>query len=168
MSSTRTTCRRVSLVRLAPALIAVTLFGGVPHLALGAAKAPNAFDPLGFPGDTVVVTDDVKPAGQRSAETRLRPLSGSADTAVAAVILQVQFLATTNLAEAKDVKARAETALRDSVRLEFETPYYKLRTGRFIDYDEAEALAVRLRRMGYEAAWVVRVKEPEIENSRVE
>ncbi|HUU44920.1 MAG TPA: SPOR domain-containing protein [Acidobacteriota bacterium] len=168
MNGTKITCDRVRPGRLLPVLIASALLGGTYLPALGAPKDSDAFDPLGFPGDSVVVTDDVKAAGHRPSDARLRRPSGLVDTAATEIVLQVQFLATTNLTEARDVKERAETALKDSVRLEFETPYYKLCTGRFVDYDEAEALAVRLRRMGYESAWVVRVKKPALENSRVE
>ena len=168
MSGTLIICDRWSRGRLLPALIVCALFAGASLPALGAPKESDTFDPLGFPGDTVVVTDDVKAAGQHPADARFRQPLGLVDTAVTEIVLQVQFLATTNLTEAKDVKERAETALKDSVRLAFETPYYKLHTGRFVDFDEAEALAVRLRRMGYESAWVVRVKKPAREDSRGE
>jgi len=110
----------------------------------------HAFDPLGFPGDDAVITEEVV-APLRGAAGRHSPQQASRD-----LVLQVQFFATTNRTEARDIKQRAETSLKDSVRLVFETPYYKLHAGRFTDYERAEGLAVRLRAMGYESAWVVR------------
>lgn len=168
MNASRIICKWLTWQGLFPLWTAAVMMIGATSSAFGTPKESDAFDPLGFPGDTIVVTDDVKPAGQRAADARSRDQTGTADSARIEIMLQVQFLATTNLTEAKDVKARAEAALKDSVRLEFETPYYKLRTGRFVEYDEAEALAVRLRRMGYESAWVVRVRKPALDDSRVE
>ncbi len=114
----------------------------------------HAFDPLGFPGDDAVITEEIVAPqhgapGGRSLQHASRGDSGS-------FVLQVQFFATTDRAAARDIRRRAETSLKDSVSLVFETPYYKLRTGWFTDYDRAEGLAVRLRAMGYESAWVVR------------
>lgn len=125
-----------------------------PEAAAKRIGEKHAFDPLGFPGDDAVITEEIVAsmhgtAGHHSPQHASRGRSGG-------LVLQVQFFATTNRTEARDIKQRAETSLKDSVRLVFETPYYKLQTGRFTDYDRAEGLAVRLRAMGYESAWVVR------------
>lgn len=139
---------------------AVLLAGWLVLMAASPEAAPkrigekHAFDPLGFPGDDAVITEEIlapqhgAPGGQ-AFQHASRGDSGG-------FVLQVQFFATTDRAAARDIRRRAETSLKDSVYMVFETPYYKLRTGRFTDYDRAEGLAVQLRAMGYESAWVVR------------
>jgi hypothetical protein len=117
-------------------------------------------DPLGFPGDDAVITENVTAhmpdTGAVTAHEYQQPAPSTASTA-SSLSLQVQFYASPDIAKARDVKSRAEANLPDSITLIYETPYYKLRTGDFRDYDQAEHLAVRLRAMGYETAWVVRV-----------
>lgn len=117
--------------------------------------ASESFDPLGFPGDDSVITAAVKMAAQDS-NPSLQPQPDSATTHVHSDAgFQVQFFATTDLAEAQDVQRRAQEELADSIRVEFETPYYKVRAGRIATRDAAETLLVRLRAMGYESAWVL-------------
>jgi hypothetical protein len=130
-------------------IVAGVLLGSWSVGVMAAPKEKDAFDPLGFPGDSTVVTEDLRVPGQA-------PVRTASNDSLAGIVLQVQFLATTNLTEARDVRARAQESLGDTIYLEFETPYYKLRTGHFRDYDTAEGLAVRLRAMGYQSAWVVR------------
>jgi len=142
--------------------LAVVVLVGVSVLAAGAVagrrdrRSANEFDPLGFPGDDSVVTAHV---GARTADTlhlvRAETLAVSSDSLPVAV-WRVQFYATTDLAEAEDLRERAAAVLADTVTVEFETPYYKVRAGRFADRDEAESLVVKLRAMGYESAWIVR------------
>lgn len=138
------------MARCAPLLALVLLLMAASPEAAAKRSEKHAFDPLGFPGDDAVITEEVV-APLHGTVGRHSPQQASRD-----LVLQVQFFATTNRTEARDIKQRAETSLKDSVRLVFETPYYKLHTGRFTDYERAEGLAVRLRAMGYESAWVVR------------
>jgi hypothetical protein len=142
--------------------LTVVVLVGVSILAAAAVAGPrdrrsaNEFDPLGFPGDDSVVTVGV---GARPVDTlstmRAETLAVSSDSLPVAV-WRVQFYATSDLAEAEDLRERAAAALADTVTVEFETPYYKVSAGRFTDRDAAEALVVKLRAMGYESAWIVR------------
>jgi len=143
--------------RQLPSLFAVLLLSAMMG-AVAHAREGDTFDPLGFPGDGRVVTEDVKHYTKQTdklsqTKTSATPLADSAN-----ILLRVQFYATADPAQARDVKTRAEAAFSDSVYMTFETPYYKLRTGSFNQYDRAEARALRLQRMGYESAWVVRVR----------
>ena len=123
-------------------------------------RSKDAFDPLGFPSDDSVVTAHVgEPVRDTARSPRTEPSHPTA-TAVPAAAFQVQFFATTDQAEAEDMRQRAEAALPDSVSLEFETPYYKLRAGRFSTRDAAESLLVKFRAMGYESAWILPLRPP--------
>ena len=126
-------------------------------------RKTDDFDPLGFPGDDAVITESVQAADRpRDIDTSAieAPVQTASAVADSTIVLRVQFFASTDPSRARDVKKRAEALFADSVSLTFETPYYKLRTGVFDDYDRAEAFAFRLRAMGYESAWVVRTDLP--------
>ncbi|MBI3873027.1 MAG: SPOR domain-containing protein [candidate division Zixibacteria bacterium] len=129
--------------------------------------ASESFDPLGFPGDDSVITAAVK-AAPRDSMPALQTNSGSAMAPRrSGAGFQVQFFATTDLAEAQHVQRRAQKELADSIRMEFETPYYKVRAGRFATRDKAETLLVRLRAMGYESAWVLPFRPPAPSNPAI-
>ena len=119
-------------------------------------RSPDQFDPLGFPGDDSVVTAGARPA---IPELLVTPAPANDSTPAEPRVhefWQVQFFATPDWTEADDLRQRAQEALQDTVSVDFETPYYKLRVGQFSERDEADKLVVKLRAMGYESAWVVR------------
>lgn len=126
--------------------------------ALGGGRGSASFDALGFPGDDTVITADVPVRAVDDEDEDLHVVDnwGGASTDQAQPVLRVQFYATTNIAEAEDMKRRASESLGRPVSIDFETPYYKLKVGPFTDEDEAERLVVKLRAMGYESAWIVR------------
>jgi hypothetical protein len=124
----------------------------------GGGRDGSTFDALGFAGDDTVLTAGVPPRTVDDDEDG----PGAIDTLgvipadQASPVLRVQFYATTSLTEAEEMKRRAVESLSESVSIDFETPYYKLKIGPLKDEDTAERLVVRLRAMGYESAWIVR------------
>ncbi|MBD3298214.1 MAG: hypothetical protein GF341_06135 [candidate division Zixibacteria bacterium] len=124
----------------------------------GSSGRSSEFDPFGFPGEDTVVTAGVvgERPEPRSTPTETTPrVIPQVDTETETII-RVQFYTTTNHREAEDVLGRASGALDVPVAMEFDTPYYKLMAGPLPTREAADKLALRLRAMGYEAAWVVR------------
>lgn len=124
----------------------------------GSSGRSSDFDPFGFPGEDTVVTADVvgeRPA-PRTTPTEAMPRVIPQTEIETKTIIRVQFFTTTNHREAEDVLGRASGALDVPVAMEFDTPYYKLLAGPLPTQEAADKLALRLRAMGYEAAWVVR------------
>lgn len=124
----------------------------------GSSGRSGEFDPFGFPGEDSVVTAGVaqEPREPRQSRQPERPRVMPQTTAAPKTVLRVQFFTTTNHSEAEDVFSRASGALDVPVAMEFDTPYYKLMAGPLPTREAADKLALRLRAMGYEAAWVVR------------
>lgn len=137
-------------------LIAVT--GLFMAQCAGSGRGSGSFDALGFPGDDTVLTADVpvRPASDDDEDLHVVDNWGATTTDEVKPVLRVQFYATTNLAEAEEMKRRASESLGRPVTIDFETPYYKLKVGPFAEEDEADRLVVKLRAMGYESAWIVR------------
>lgn len=83
-----------------------------------------------------------------------------ADTSSVGRVYRIQLHTTQNRAEAVAMRDEAKIDFGEEVRLDFETPYYKLRIGTFAKPDEADELLRKARRLGYRGAWVVRVRAP--------
>jgi hypothetical protein len=141
-------------------LLCLTVLGGCA--GSGAPGRSGEFDPFGFPGEDSVVTAGVAQAAHRLEQPASDPEPGETPkTAVPmTTVLKVQFFTTTSHREAEEVLARAVGALDHPVAMEFETPYYKLKAGPLPTREAADKLALRLRAMGYESAWVVREQVP--------
>ncbi|GAB4323652.1 MAG: hypothetical protein Kow0074_16070 [Candidatus Zixiibacteriota bacterium] len=124
----------------------------------GSPGRSSEFDPFGFPGEDSVVTAGVvqEPREAHQPRTPERPLVMPRAATESKTVLRVQFFTTTSHSEAEDVLSRASDALEVPVVMEFDTPYYKLMAGPLPTREAADKLALRLRAMGYEAAWVVR------------
>jgi hypothetical protein len=78
-----------------------------------------------------------------------------------AMIYRVQIFTTKQRDAAITVRDEAQAAFGEEVRVDFETPYYKVRVGVFRTPLEAEPLLNEARRLGYRGAWAVRVRAPE-------
>ncbi|MEW5702508.1 MAG: SPOR domain-containing protein [Candidatus Zixiibacteriota bacterium] len=156
MNGGRVTSERCLVCVIVSVALAVAAIGDVAVAGRRDRRPGSHFDPLGFPGDDSVITNRIaasKPTAVVPPQTRGLM---AAEDSVPAAIWQVQFFATTDWSEANDLRERAAAGLADTVTMEFETPYYKVRAGHFADRGEAEALMIRLRAMGYESAWIVR------------
>ena len=134
--------------------------------------AEKRFDPLGFVGDDSVITGrsaaaDSLPARKPSPETAMvteTPLLPPApDTLVPAdtlpheVIFRVQVYASKSFDEAQKFAAEIESMFPESVYVEYQMPYYKVRLGEFSDPDEGEQFLQEVKDMGFKKAWLVRV-----------
>jgi cell division protein FtsN len=78
-----------------------------------------------------------------------------------ATLYRIQLFTSKNMAEAVSVRNEAALDFDAVVRVDFETPYYKVRIGSFATPQDAEAMLKRARQLGYRGAWAVRVRAPE-------
>ena len=67
----------------------------------------------------------------------------------------MQFYATLNVLEARQVKQQADTLTEMPVRIVFEEPYYKVFAGPYRGFEEAEAFLRLITRLDYPNAWIV-------------
>jgi hypothetical protein len=77
------------------------------------------------------------------------------------MIYRIQLFTTKELAKATAVRDEAVVDFGEEVRVDFETPYYKVRVGAYATAREAEPLLNEARRLGYRGAWAVRVRAPD-------
>ena len=77
-----------------------------------------------------------------------------------AMLYRIQLFTSKNMAEAVSVRNEAALDFDLEARVDFETPYYKVRLGSFATPQEAEASLKRARQLGYRGAWAVRVRAP--------
>ena len=71
---------------------------------------------------------------------------------------RVQVLATRYFERADSLAVIMKNTVSDSVYVDFEAPNYKVRIGDFIERDSAESLQQELVQMGYNSAWILRVR----------
>mgnify|MGYP000849022657 CR=1 FL=1 len=71
---------------------------------------------------------------------------------------RVQVLATRYFERAESLAVIMKNTVSDSVYVDFEAPNYKVSIGDFIDRDSAESLQQELVQMGYNSAWVLRMR----------
>ena len=102
-----------------------------------------------------LVKDWPKPPAEEQVDT-----TSDTDTSSVGMMYRIQLYTTQNRAEAVAMRDEAKVDFGDEVRLDFETPYYKLRIGTFGKPEEADELLRKARRLGYRGAWVVRVRTP--------
>lgn len=82
-----------------------------------------------------------------------------ADTSVVEVIgYQVQILQTEDAGLARAVVQDAAVALETAAEIIFDSPFFKVRAGNFVNRFEAEQLQELAASKGYASAWVVRTK----------
>lgn len=93
------------------------------------------------------------------------PVDRVTDTGADAPIVyyRVQLRTTKDLAKAVAVRDKAEFDFGMTVRVDFETPYYKVRVGQFAAPADAAALLGEARRLGYPGAWTVRVRALDVD-----
>ncbi len=123
-----------------------------------------AFDPLGLPQDTVIVTFSNSAAEARLQkklrESRTMLPAATADSSALPdslnhQIYRVQLLTADSYSDARKDQAVAEEIFDQPLSLNYDLPYYKLRVGEFATKAEADAYLLRARAAGYVNAWVV-------------
>lgn len=68
---------------------------------------------------------------------------------------RVQLFASTSMVAANDEAGVARGRFVESVYVEYEPPYYKVRVGDYLTKDGARGMANRAKTQGYDEAWVV-------------
>ena len=127
-------------------------------------KSKTRFDPLGLPQDTVIVTvrnsaAEVKyqqrlkgsPSARQTASSDSAELADSLNHQ----IYRVQLLTADSYSDARKAQAVAEEIFDQSLSLNYDLPYYKLRVGEFATKAEADAYLLKAKAAGYANAWVV-------------
>jgi len=117
-------------------------------------------DALGDPGDDLVPTNsdigltdyarsaaDTIGGGRRAKEAVGRGKDG--------VGYDVQFFASANIVQARQVKQQADTLTDMPVRIVFSEPYYKVVAGPYWSFEEAEAFLRLITKLDYPSAWIV-------------
>ena len=77
---------------------------------------------------------------------------------------RVQALVTRNTHSADSIRAVLSDKIDEDVYITYEVPYYKIRVGNCVDRKQAEELQLKLVKLGYASAWIIRtrVKAPEL------
>jgi hypothetical protein len=73
-------------------------------------------------------------------------------------VFRVQLGSTTEYEEAIELETRARFSFDEVVVLAFDSPYYKVRVGKYADREEAQALQREAVKEGYRRAWVLRTE----------
>lgn len=132
----------------------------------GRLAAERWFDPLNHPGDTVLVTGKNPGRGSESGSTKsAASLPDSSNTIAHEFpdttneIFRVQIYASKSLDDAKEYIKVVENLFPEGVFLEYEAPYYKVRLGEYYNFKSGQAFLAKVKDMGFENAWLVRVKK---------
>jgi len=71
---------------------------------------------------------------------------------------RVQLLASSRIETIREQKKEIEKKISEPVVIGYEAPYYKLYAGNFLKRQEAQVLLPKLKRLGFQDAWVVSTK----------
>jgi hypothetical protein len=132
-------------------------------------RAERRFDPLGFPGDSAIITGQ-KPLSDRysgfeqitsSSEQKEIPFPVSdsitvSESDTSLVLFRVQIFASKSLDEAQQFASEIEVLFPEGVFIEYQIPYYKVRVGEFYDPEEGEDFLEHVKQMGFKKAWLTR------------
>jgi hypothetical protein len=127
-------------------------------------QAEDQFDPLGFPHDRVIVTEEEPPgrSAQAAEEDRYGDPTSEESAGTQEVLLlkvhRVQFFATKYPEEASQVAELVQDELSEPTYIEYKAPYYWVRAGDCETPEEANSLLRKIKGLGYTESWVVEVK----------
>ncbi|UCB52324.1 MAG: SPOR domain-containing protein [Candidatus Zixiibacteriota bacterium] len=127
-------------------------------------EAEGEFDPLGFPHDRVIVTQEEPPGrSEKVAESDkdndiTMEESPGAEEVLSAKVHRVQFFATKYPDEAKQVAESVAEQLSEQTYIEYKAPYYWVRVGDCETEREASFLLRKIKGLGYSQSWVVEVE----------
>ena len=124
----------------------------------------KAFDPLGFAGDDSVITgkfadrlDYLEKKNETSIDldslTRNSPGPAKIDT----VLYRVQIYTTKSFDDAQEYLNTVKRLFPEGVFVEYQIPYYKVRVGEYHSAAEGEAFLDKVKQLGFENAWLVRI-----------
>jgi hypothetical protein len=127
-------------------------------------EAEGEFDPLGFPHDRVIVTEEEPPGrNAKTAESNkdddfILEESPGTEEVLLPTVHRVQFFATKYPDEAKQVAESVADQLTEQTYIEYKAPYYWVRVGDCETEKEANSLLRKIKRLGYSQSWVVEVE----------
>jgi len=126
--------------------------------------AERWFDPLNSPQDTLTITGRYPGRGVEPdfpIHSSDRPDSGSIAAAEpageSAAIFRVQIYASKSLDDAREYAAVVENLFPEGIFIEYQAPYYKVRLGEFHSPKSGQAFLEKVKGMGFENAWLVRI-----------
>jgi len=126
--------------------------------------AERWFNPLNGPNDTITVIGRYPGRGIEPdfpIHSIDRPDSGSTAAAEpageSAAIFRVQIYASKSLDDAKGYAAVVEDLFPEGIFIEYQAPYYKVRLGEFHSPKSGQAFLEKVKGMGFENAWLVRI-----------
>ncbi|NLL15144.1 MAG: SPOR domain-containing protein [Fibrobacter sp.] len=76
----------------------------------------------------------------------------------AAVRYKIQLFASSQIETVRELKRQVETKVNLPLSISFESPYYKLLAGSFLQRTEAENQLKKIKSLGYTDAWIVSTK----------
>jgi len=156
---------RISCSLLAAVLLAAGCGGSAaPPVSDAGSRPPRPVDTLAVQLFTVAQDTVITPLVAAWPDSE--PTAGNAglpdraEPDAAATLYRIQLFTSKDRAEAAAVRDEAEGDFNTEVRVDFETPYYKVRVGAYATPQEAEPALKRARALGYRGAWAVRVRAP--------
>ncbi len=105
--------------------------------------------------------DDIKIEESGESGTNIDDILGGSSAAPADTIgngYRIQIIQTTDPEEARAVQKDAIVRFEYDVYRVFDPPYYKVRVGNFVTWDDAEQVQKLAIRKGFRDAWVIRTK----------
>ncbi len=137
--------------------------GRAPRTAPEEEETVDRTDPFADPGDKIIATavdiglTDYSSAAYDSLSGDFSRYPGPKETVVTGY--DVQYFATLNILEAREVKRQTDTLTTMPVRIIFEEPYYKLIAGPYQRLAEAERFLQQVIQIGYSSAWIISHRE---------
>jgi len=127
-------------------------------------KGEKQFDPLGFPQDQVIVTEE-EPKEKKEGTAKFEKEnkigleeSKGVESLIPRKVYRVQFFATKYPDEASQVAESVANQLSEKTCIDYKTPYYWVRVGDCETREEADFLLEKIKKLGYKESWVVEVE----------
>lgn len=113
------------------------------------------FDPVPLEPEIIVLPRDKEESRETARDPVTIPQTPEAEGLEMTQGYRVQLLSGKDAEAAMEAKRRAIFMFEESVYLDFESPYYKLRVGDCLTREEAEALRRKAQRNGFSNPWIV-------------
>ncbi len=115
---------------------------------------------MGFHGDDSVITADVSAADDTvREESDMIPFPEYAvEDEEITEAFSVRLFASKSSEEAENFKLEVESLFDEIVIIDYKAPYYKVRVGETYTLLEGETLLEKVKQMGFNNAWLVRIR----------
>ncbi|MBD3168714.1 MAG: hypothetical protein GF307_04470 [candidate division Zixibacteria bacterium] len=125
--------------------------------------AEKEFDPMAFDGDAEPIVPQWSTGGSSpdSLLSNYNLIGGKDDSLQSSenYVYRVQVFASRFLQEAEVARDEMFGLFDETIYLDFEEPYYKIRIGNFETAEEGEEFLSRVRELGYTEVWLVKVRQ---------